>query len=564
MVDKPDAIYTFGMELEGTNLKCAQISKKKGKPHIENLFEATQEQDDFIFLPNTQTKISDISNHYLFISTLQTHEVLVRPLEIKLKKEKDIDAVLAFQAEPLLPYPIENALLDRIKVGPTSEGTLLTLLAARKDLISDHLEKWRSWHIEPEVVSCVPAALTSYAKFYYPLENYYFLIHFGRSLTTCMLISEGKLLAAQSFSKGINHLKESFEKDCSLDPSKTPPPDFDQIDFSTLSAIKYPTLFESKETLRLEILRILYSLSKQTKGKAVEELIITGEGALYPLLVQNICQDLNKKQATPNANAEGIIPSDLHKYAVPLGAALSGLSNGADLVNFRQGDLAYPYPWKRFKKPLFLYFCFSLLLAIMFYAFGEAYLSYEQDSIRKEYVQLLAIMNKPYTAFEEEFRIKFPFENSSEEDKIPAPQDLSMEDLQKRMRFLEKELQSSPDTFPLLPNVPRVSDVLAWLSTHPTLSSNPSTSTSPAIQIESFNYTMVKRPEQTKKQEKYQVKVELEFSTSTPKQAREFHDALIAPNDFVDPKGEIKWSSNRGKYRTSFFLKDKTVYPSPS
>ena len=57
------------------------------------------------------------------------------------------------------------------------------------------------------------------------------------------------------------------------------------------------------------------------------------------------------------------------------------------------------------------------------------------------------------------------------------------------------------------------------------------------------------------------MKVELEFSTATPKLAREFHDALIAPNQIVDPKGEVKWSSNRGKYRTSFFLKDKTLYP---
>ena len=71
---------------------------------------------------------------------------------------------------------------------------------------------------------------------------------------------------------------------------------------------------------------------------------------------------------------------------------------------------------------------------------------------------------------------------------------------------------------------------------------------------------MVKRPDQSKKKEKYRVKVDLEFSSPTPKQAREFHDALVAPNDFVDPKDEIKWSSNRGSYRTSFFLKDKTKY----
>ena len=64
----------------------------------------------------------------------------------------------------------------------------------------------------------------------------------------------------------------------------------------------------------------------------------------------------------------------------------------------------------------------------------------------------------------------------------------------------------------------------------------------------------------TKKGEKYQVKVDLEMVAPTPKMARELHTALITPNDFVDPKAEVKWAASRGKYQTSFYLKDKTAY----
>jgi type IV pilus assembly protein PilM len=128
---------------------------------------------------------------------------------------------------------------------------------------------------------------------------------------------------------------------------------------------------------------------------------------------------------------------------------------------------------------------------------------------------------------------------------------------------LQKELQGTPDSFPLFANTPRVSDVLAWLSQHPAaVLVDAKGNRQPKIQIDNFSYTMLKRPQQGKKQEKYQVKVELEFSSPTPKWAREFHDALIAPNDWIDPKGEVKWGSSRGKYKTSFFLKDKTAYPS--
>jgi type IV pilus assembly protein PilM len=111
--------------------------------------------------------------------------------------------------------------------------------------------------------------------------------------------------------------------------------------------------------------------------------------------------------------------------------------------------------------------------------------------------------------------------------------------------------------------VPRASDVLAWLSTNPHIVGTEldKADKSNRIQLESFSYKLVKRPEQNKMREKYQARVELEFSTQTPRFAREFHDYLLSSNDFVDPKGDVKWSSERGRYRASFFLKDKTLYP---
>jgi type IV pilus assembly protein PilM len=174
----------------------------------------------------------------------------------------------------------------------------------------------------------------------------------------------------------------------------------------------------------------------------------------------------------------------------------------------------------------------------------------------------LSMMNKSYIGFEEEFFRKNNPKGTLDESTIVPLKELTQQDLLNRLYYFEKELQSSPDTFPLYPNTPRVSDVLAWLNNHPQVvkKGEKEVSDQAQLQIENFSYSLVKRPELNKKQEKYQVKVEIEFSAPTPKQAREFHDALIAPNDFVDAKGEIKWTANRGKYRTSFFLKDKTSY----
>jgi type IV pilus assembly protein PilM len=103
---------------------------------------------------------------------------------------------------------------------------------------------------------------------------------------------------------------------------------------------------------------------------------------------------------------------------------------------------------------------------------------------------------------------------------------------------------------------------LAWLSSHPHIigENKEQTIQKPKIQLKSFSYKMVKRPEPNKEREKYQVKVEIEFATATPRYAREFHDILLAPNDIIDPKEGVKWNVEKDSYRASFFLVDKTDY----
>jgi type IV pilus assembly protein PilM len=538
MPEKPDSLHTIGLEIEGPILKGARLSLIKDKPIINELFE--QAHSDIV----NQLYIEN-ADHALLITAVNPNDVLVRPLEIKLKKEKDIDSTLSFQAEPLLPYPLENGVLDRVIVGPVNEGTLLTLFAVRKDHLKQHLESWEQVSIDPEVVTCVPSALATFANFYHPSENPLIVLHLGYATTSCLLVHEGKLLAALSVPNGVNKLLE-------VDPQAA------SIDYAT---IENPALHATKEILRLDATRLIYALSKQSKGKEANEILLTGEGAAWCHLGETIVQGLNKTLIIPLGD-DKYTSIDLQRYAVSIGSALSALPKTGHLLNFRQEEFSYANPWKRYKKPLAMYMALCLAFAGALFLFGNAYIKYREDELKQSYSDLLVTMHKPYNAFEEEFEKKFPPSTPREEGQTLALIDMTRDDLTERLRFLEKELQSTPDSFPLLPNTPRVSDVLAWLSKHPSLV-NKDKEAAP-IQIENLNYSMVKRPEQTKKQEKYQVKVELEFSSPTPKQAREFHDALIAPNDFVDPKGEVKWSSNRGKYRTSFYLKDRTVYPAPS
>jgi len=569
MFDKPQSSQVIGLEIDGFIFRGIALNLVRGKLQFKTSFEypiesVQSETDDVkpLYTDEQKEQLEALFDQYLSVSSMEMANTLVRPLELKLKKDKDIDAVLSFQAEPLLPYPVEDAVLDRILISRDKEGSRLSILAVRKDHLTQHLKRLHDLEIEPEIISADPQALAIFSQTFITSEEPYITLHLGISSALCVLIDNGKLIAAQNIPNGIELLLNSYSNAKKIDLNTT----YKQLDAINLDE-NTPEFQQALETLRLPITRTIYALTKQLKNKKVDTLLITGPGATIPRLAESICQQLNKTLLTPaNDVLPGMTPNELLTFALPIGAALTALPLNHNQINFRQNEFAYPAPWKRLKKPLTLYFTLCVALAIALTLFGKAYLSYQQADIKIQYLDLLDVMNKPYNDFEKEMINKHLSTRDLPPDEIVKIEALTNDEIRTRLQYLEKDIQSTPQIFPLQPNVPLVSDVLAWIGTHPSFVGKPDLTKkeneTPSLTIENFTYTMIKRPEPTKKQEKYQVKVELEFASPSPKMAREFHDALIAPNDIVDGKAEVKWSSNRDKYRTSFYLKDRTLYPS--
>lgn len=322
----------------------------------------------------------------------------------------------------------------------------------------------------------------------------------------------------------------------------------------------FPNQKKALDELLKMILWNYLSLIKETKVKETPLLYVVGEGANISSLRSLVVTTLGIKEGELS-DFSGSCPLEiLYRFAIPIGLALTVQPEGL-AINFRRQEYAYATPWRRFKKPFFTFFLLSLALTASLYFFSSSYLKSKEDALKNQFLNLLSLTQKPYTEFETLYEQKFSYKGK--EEGITPIKDLNAEAISARVDFLENGIKSMPDTFPLLPNTPLVSDVLVWISTHPKLvcKEDFGAGECPHFTIDTFNYSLVKRPEITKKSEKYQVKIDLEFGTSSPRLAREFHDALITPNDFVDPKGEIKWTATKGKYRTSFYLKDKTVYP---
>ncbi|GAB4226551.1 MAG: hypothetical protein Tsb0021_02640 [Chlamydiales bacterium] len=552
MFEKQTIATARGVEWSNGYHRTAKVFLTRDGPLILNLYLYQDlpepEKEDVKPLYKQINQFFSFDEPEYLITGIPASETLTRNIELKLKKHRDIDAVIEFQAEPLLPYSIEESVIDYTITTQQDTGSDVTLYSIRQNILIKHIDQLEEKGIEPEIITCVPSALAAFG--YYcasqPHSNWpFFVIHIGDTETACVLAKEGNVIASYSIGIGV----ESFSGLIGSENIYT-------IDFANFKAMSDVSQEAKKllDSFRLEISKALYAMAKQSRIENVTEILLCGPGALCKHLPLVLSQALNTSLTIPQDRYEAK-GEKICEYAIALGLAFSAFLPQEKQINFRKKQFQYPYPWKRSSKPLMLYAILIGCLTLALYAFSHSWINYHERKLQIEYTELLQSIDKPYSTFETEYALNTKQTQNPDEVSIPSVTTLSQEQIYRRLEVLENQIQSIPDVFNLYPQSPRVSDVLAWLSHHPQVRGEGGEK--PKLNIETFAYSMVKRPDQKKKNEPYQIKVDLEFTTPSPKLAREFHDALIEPNAFIDSKSEIKWTSSKDKYRTSFFLKNR-------
>lgn len=206
---------------------------------------------------------------------------------------------------------------------------------------------------------------------------------------------------------------------------------------------------------------------------------------------------------------------ELNKYAIPIGLCLDGMKQDEHSIQFRSAEYI---PVKQKKKRVQLmkqYLAGSLLLFIVTSLCSYFFLTKMESA-------LFAKLKGSYTPTGE----------------------LSIEEA---VLDYETLLSKNKAPFPFTLTVPKVSDVLLWIANHPLLKNG-------EIEIKQMRYHLVKYPKLETPGAPYSAQVELTFITKAPREAREFHDALLKGDSFVNTKQPISWKGDKDRYTTSFFL----------
>jgi type IV pilus assembly protein PilM len=215
-------------------------------------------------------------------------------------------------------------------------------------------------------------------------------------------------------------------------------------------------------------------------------------------------------------------------FALCIGFALDALAEDPSSVQFCQKQFTPEPITARRKKSLLSYAAFCLSAALLMALGGSLLLGKKQKA-------LAGILRE---------HLSGPLAEGSLS---------SVEEIEEKLAEWEGSLRGHKNPFAFVPNVPKVSDVLAWLSLHPAFSSE-NGGQKEGIEITSLHYSLAKYPKITEPSSPYVAHVSLEFSSETPRAARDFHEALLKGDQIVNGKKEVKWQTQNHTYLTSFEL----------
>lgn len=506
----------LGIRVEEQELKIALVAKKKGGLYLAQALSVPLQ--DLAIAP---LECALKGERPRIASGLELQEVIFRTLSLPLKARGKVLSALPFQLEALLPFPFEQSVACPFLKPLGPHATEVSIIATSKDFLKAHLNRITSADLRPDVVSCAPIALYRLARLLFPEQKNLLVFHFDIDKTNCVYIQDGHILNSQSIRIGKNDLIQAFKQAF---------PDKEKQELQTLSSSSWeekPALASFAQRLDSELGRLAVFIKEKTKCAEEMPWALLGEHTSCMPLANIFARHFTERQL-PLLPPDGFSPEPLHTHTLPIGFALDALAADAHSVQLLQNEFTAFHHRKARKQRALIYTGACAVLSI-FLALSTGFL-----------------LQRKTRELSDKLHAYFP---SSQKQ----PPSLSQAEIEEELQKCEHSLLKQKNSFPFFLTVPKVSEVLAWLSTHSGLATVDGLPKE-GIDIRKMRYHLTKFPTLDDPSAPYQALIELEFTATTPRSAREFHEALLKGDRIVNAKKEVKWNAQGHLYSVQFEL----------
>ncbi len=499
-----------------------------------------------IYRDGSQLKITSISRtllierlerpaHYsekewegLLASGIEGNQVLIRSVELPLKKRRMLDKTLPFQIETLTPFSFDEVIVKPVyQVG--EKTTKATFFLVAKEILEKHVASLEG--ADPAWVSCVPTALYRFACLIGNDREGYVIFHMGAKTTEIVSVTHGMVQQSTSINMGIEDFKSAYTKDHPEEKEFQRIHSIRKLTLSSISVKDYPSLFHLLQEFQGEVDRAFCFLNHKQKGTKLGSFLFLGEtDTTFQLETWIKGWNTFSYEVLPIAGSRGYDAQTIKTYAIPIGLALDAIKQDKKSVQFRQGSYTARSVYKTMKKKIIQGISLCLACAAMIFAIGHAIYTQREKSFSKEIDQFAKI-----------HRGKNPLLGE-------IPSNLTIEE---KMQFVKDQTRLTENSQHYFSSPPLVADVLAFLSSQPKYQQEGGKK----ILIDRVHYELLTHPSIQEPHQSYKVKVTVVFTAPDSNSAREFHDAIVENTQWIDGRETVTWTHEQNTYTLSFILK---------
>lgn len=502
----------IGIYKDGSQLKVAALSEEA---LIERLDQPTQ--------------FSEEEWDGLLVTGIEGDKVLVRHIESPLKKKRALEKTLPFQLENLIPFDLDEIVVRPIyQIG--KEKTEASFFVISQDALEKHVIQQEG--VDPAWVSCVPMALCRFAEFTKQDKEALIVFYVGKQTTEIVSIFQGTVKHNIALRVGLDDLEAAYRQDRIGEKDSERIHSMRRLDLQNLSQNDYPNLLKALEEFRREVDRAFCFLHHKQEPSELQFLLFAGETKATLQLEDWMKQwETFSYSVLSTQGHRGYDPNMVKTFAVPIGLALDAIKRDQKSIQFRQGKWIAPEVYTSIKNKIFKGVSLCLAAAAALFIIGHV----------------------TYTKKEKVFLEDIHHFVKANEKEVPSLQKVAhLPSVQEKIHFLNRNIKVMKSDFGYFNPPTLVSDVLAFLSQHPKLNRQEGEK---KMVIDHLHYELTDYPSVQKPFQAYQVKVTIAFTSPESVWAREFHDAIVEDEKWVDPDGEVTWKREQNAYTLSFILK---------
>ena len=464
-------------------------------------------------------------------SGISSKNLLIRTADLKVAGQRYLEEAIAFQSEATSPFGASEMAVVPL-VQKKEDGSIQALLyTVPCEAIKTHLAELENLKVDPDGISTIGSALCRFVQWKIPSLSDAFIIDLGSSEWSCVLMENGVFKKSYSIPGGVESLLASLWEDRKkilllseiVGTAK-------QIDLLLLKPHLNPHFTIKLNELRRELAKAIYSFHR-TAG--IKQIVFTGRVDAFGHLPEFLVESFKDAVEFPSAP----LTLNEQKFAVAAGLALEQALSRA--LQFRIGAFFPQKNWKR----IGVYSLFLLFLSLSL-AGSFLWLGIKRNEARTKEMSL--DLQHWLDKWDPGFKKTLFSQNADPESALE--------------KWIE-EIEKNNKDYPFIPQTPKTSEVLSWLSSHPLL--RQFQNEGDPIQIREIRSQLVSFPKIGSLQDPYLGKVEIEFQFREATHARKFHESLMLGDEIVDPHLEITWNALNEGYRASFFLKNRTKTGSP-